>query len=84
MITGVKKQNVFFVFDAVFFIFYSIGIIVFCIILKLRQLQTQNFLTFRNILSGSRDIQKRKKEKILSSDFLKKILVLKSSKSKTL
>ena len=41
---------------------------------KLRTPQTQNFLNYRNILSGSRDIRKRKKSrKILKLRFLKKI-----------
>ena len=43
--------------------FFSSSIIVFYIILKLLPSQTQNFLKYRDILSGSQDIQKRKKEK---------------------
>ena len=42
------------------FSYFSFNIIVFYIILKLRPLQTQNLLKYRNILSGFRDIRKRK------------------------
>ena len=54
MIKNKKKLHLMLLFFIQYFYFY--------IILKLR-LQTQNFLNYRNILSSSRDIQKRKKSK---------------------
>ena len=49
------------------FFYFSSNINVFYIILKLITPQTQNFLNFKNILSGSRNIRKIKKiEKFLS------------------
>ena len=63
--------------DAVFFYvqYYR-----FYIILKLRTPRTQNFLKYRNILSGSRDIREKKNQKFLKLRFFwKNLAVLKSS-----
>ena len=66
------------------FFYFSFNIIVFYTNLKLRTPRTQNFY-YRNILSGSRDIRKRRKNrKILRLRFCEKFAVLKSSKSKTI
>ena len=56
------------------FFYSSSNIIVFYIILKLRTPRTQNFLKYRNILSDSRNIRKRRKnKKILKLRFFDKI-----------
>ena len=49
-----------FVFKLMYFFYFLSNSIVFNIILKLRPSRTQNFLKYRNILGGSRDIRKRK------------------------
>ena len=51
-------EKVFLISNLCSFFYFSSNIIVFYIILKLRQPRTQNFLKYRNILSGSRDIGK--------------------------
>ena len=57
------RRNIFGLNVMQFFSFLS-NIIGFYIILKLRTPRTQNFLKYRNIFSGSRDIRKRKKSNI--------------------
>ena len=59
------KKNV--VFD--FFLHSSFNIIMFYIIVRLISPQKQNFFNYRNILSGSREIRKRKNRKILKIRF---------------
>ena len=63
-------------FDAIFY--FSFNIIVPNIILKLWPPWTQNFLNFINILSGSRDIRKRKKKKNSEDQIYEKLAILKS------
>ena len=83
LISYYKETDSFFLY-LMLFLFFIQNYCLFYIILMLRPLQTQNFLNYRNILSGLRDIRKRKKRKILMLRFLKKFRILKSAKSKTL
>ena len=57
-----KETDSFFLY-LILFLFFIQNYCLFYIILMLRPLQTQNFLNYRNILSGLRDIRKRKKSK---------------------